>query len=352
MEKGKTYYSSINIARGMAILLVVLGHALSDIYLKESSGNPWLPQFFFVLIYSFHMPLFVFLSGFCNAGVLEQDTKGKRRQFLWKRFRRLIIPYLSWGMLYVVLDIVGGNYTWQEFRISRYLIELLKGDNANWQLWTLYTLFVCSLLSVIFYSWLQLSLEKMTMVFGVIAISIAIMNGIPNLPRFLFYTIINTVLLYYFAFSVGILSRRMMLMEHSIWNCKTVVIVGLILILFANAGVGTYLNRQMGLDTDWLKIVGAPVGVFVIVYLAVRIQNGRGRKFWDYLGNHCMSIYIFANICQVIVRKISMRGAFAMWPRIIFLLISIVVSITIPVWIKKILVGRIKIARLVLLGEG
>jgi len=49
---GRTRLSFIDAAKGIGILLVVLGH------------SPGLPLFGVVLIYSFHMPLFFFISGF------------------------------------------------------------------------------------------------------------------------------------------------------------------------------------------------------------------------------------------------------------------------------------------------
>ena len=52
----------IDTARGVGIILVVLGHAIRPGMVAE----PWC-DFLFGLIYSFHMPLFFVLSGFTFA---------------------------------------------------------------------------------------------------------------------------------------------------------------------------------------------------------------------------------------------------------------------------------------------
>lgn len=58
---GSTWFEEINIAKGIGIVLVLLGHAFPDTALGVK--NIWAKGIFDV-IYSFHMPLFIFLSGF------------------------------------------------------------------------------------------------------------------------------------------------------------------------------------------------------------------------------------------------------------------------------------------------
>ena len=70
----------IDLAKGIAILLVVIGHIDTTPYIKP-------------LIYSFHMPLFFILSGYFfkkNESILETSKK---------LFNTLIIPYLIIGTI-------------------------------------------------------------------------------------------------------------------------------------------------------------------------------------------------------------------------------------------------------------
>ena len=68
----KKYFASIDVARTIGIFLVVLGHDFPDASLQGGIQNSvW--RVVFNIIYSFHMPLFIFLSGFVS-GKFSADT--------------------------------------------------------------------------------------------------------------------------------------------------------------------------------------------------------------------------------------------------------------------------------------
>ena len=70
----KNYNNNISIAKGIGIILMVIGYA----------GCPtWMFQF----IYLFHMPLFFFLSGYCFNNQYIDDKK----IFI---FRRITLYYI------------------------------------------------------------------------------------------------------------------------------------------------------------------------------------------------------------------------------------------------------------------
>ncbi len=77
----------IDIARGIAIYLVVVGHILS--------GSK---VYFRTVIYSFHVSLFLILAGLVQkweVADLSQITRTVKR-----RFFQLIVPYMIWALLY------------------------------------------------------------------------------------------------------------------------------------------------------------------------------------------------------------------------------------------------------------
>lgn len=77
---------SIDILKGIGIILVVIGHA----------GCPqWLRN----IIFSFHMPLFFIASGFFfNDSYLDDKT-----QFIKRRIKRLYIPFVKWSLIFLLL---------------------------------------------------------------------------------------------------------------------------------------------------------------------------------------------------------------------------------------------------------
>lgn len=78
--------------RGVAILLVVMGHIIQFNGIKTS--NP-----VFEFIYSFHMPLFFAISGYITQKVTNITNAKQYILFLKKKFIALIIPLFTWSLI-------------------------------------------------------------------------------------------------------------------------------------------------------------------------------------------------------------------------------------------------------------
>lgn len=118
----------------MTIFLVIMGHFL--LYMVN-----W-PPFscpIFGWIQSFHMPLFMAISGLFAVNGYVRD--GWMR-YCVKRFARLIVPCLSWlGIIFLVKGMMN-DWTWSG--------PMLKGVLIN-DLWFLKSLFICSILGCLAY---------------------------------------------------------------------------------------------------------------------------------------------------------------------------------------------------------
>ena len=130
----------IDIARGIGILLVVLGH----------NDFGYISPFGYKLIYSFHMPLFFFLSGyFLNVSVPFVD-------FFKKRFNSLLKPYFFTIFLIYFTSVSFDNMGFENAlrRIAKSLYA--STIYIDWvQLWFLPHLFVVSLYAFLFFAILR-----------------------------------------------------------------------------------------------------------------------------------------------------------------------------------------------------
>lgn len=119
----------IDIAKGFAIICVVFGHVLCyDLYDMELAAkqSPLL-QF----ISSFHMPLFIFLSGLVS--ITDIDWK-KIPCDIWKRIRTILLQGV----------IVDGIYSLVFYHNFSYIQDNMKGE--YWYLWVLFVYYLISYL--------------------------------------------------------------------------------------------------------------------------------------------------------------------------------------------------------------
>ncbi|MEO8354988.1 MAG: acyltransferase family protein [Chloroflexota bacterium] len=127
----------IDIAKGIGILLVVMGH--NDFAVVS--------PYAYKVIYSFHMPLFFFLSGyFINPSIGFWN-------FFKKRFNSLLKPYFFTIFLIYFVSVSFGKMGFQT-AITRIIKSLYgTGYYIDWvQLWFLPHLFVVSLYAFLFYA--------------------------------------------------------------------------------------------------------------------------------------------------------------------------------------------------------
>ncbi|MFW2488461.1 acyltransferase family protein [Clostridium chromiireducens] len=134
----------IDVTKGFAVILVVLGHVIqygANNYFDFSS------HIIFKLIYSFHMPLFMFLSGYTSYYSFR-NTKNTRLYFVKKRVISLLLPFLIWGIitsLFVCFKDIIIRHTLSTF-IERIRDLFLYPANGLWFLWVLFFINVIHLI--------------------------------------------------------------------------------------------------------------------------------------------------------------------------------------------------------------
>lgn len=123
----------INFAKGVAILLVVIGHAWRGL---EASGLIAQPLFSAVdsRIYAFHMPVFFALSGLFFIPSLARLSPG---EFLKKRLTRLVWPLLIWTYLFLGAKVLAGQFANTPIGIDGLLVLPFPGILHLWFLWAL-----------------------------------------------------------------------------------------------------------------------------------------------------------------------------------------------------------------------
>lgn len=109
---------TIDFLKAIAIILVVVGHCIQYGFGHDYiAGKAYFDNTLFKVIYSFHMPLFMLISGYLFAFSVE---KGTWKTTVTKKVKSILIPLLIWSLLLFVIKIISGE-------VSMTVIGLAKG---------------------------------------------------------------------------------------------------------------------------------------------------------------------------------------------------------------------------------
>lgn len=129
-------FVSIDIAKAICIILVVIGH-----YHPENA-----PDWYTLInrfIYTFHMPVFMFASGYIYIATLKKESY---IHFISKKIKRLIIPYITTSFVIISLKLLtqGNAYVQNPVTLISYLkvFYLPEAGFFLWFIWALWWIFV------------------------------------------------------------------------------------------------------------------------------------------------------------------------------------------------------------------
>ncbi len=156
MSKSNQLIALLNV---WGIMLVVLGHSGFEepvIAEKLSRLHSW--------IYSFHMPLFFFLSGYLFSLTNPDFTRIKPQAFFKKKVLRLLVPYVVLGIILWGIKFAFSSFSHadREFSLESFLMMFIAPGGANstmgylWYIVTLFFLFVV----ITAVSWMGINLRK------------------------------------------------------------------------------------------------------------------------------------------------------------------------------------------------
>src|SRR5690554_4443884 len=136
----------VDYAKAIGIILVVYGHVARGVF---NAGLPMDEELFVLvdsIIYSFHMPLFFFLSGlFFYDSLMKRGTGG----LIVNKVDTIVYPFIVWSLLQGFFEVALSNYTNGQVTVTE-VLSLLWEPRA--QFWFLYALFMVFVLSAFVYA--------------------------------------------------------------------------------------------------------------------------------------------------------------------------------------------------------
>ena len=136
----------VDYAKAIGIILVVYGHVARGVF---NAGLP-MDEAGFVLvdsiIYSFHMPLFFFLSGLFFFDSLQKRGRGG---LIINKIDTIAYPFIVWSLLQGLFEVALSNYTNGQVTLVE-VFSLLWMPRA--QFWFLYALFLVFVVCTFLYA--------------------------------------------------------------------------------------------------------------------------------------------------------------------------------------------------------
>lgn len=133
----------LDIAKALCIILVVVGHfcpaTTNELWEKVSRA-----------IYSFHMPVFMFISGLLFAHTWKRQSY---MEFISKKFQRLMIPYFCTSAVIICIKIAMKGILHVANEVSpKALLEMFWYPSAAIHLWFVWALMIIFIVAAISHS--------------------------------------------------------------------------------------------------------------------------------------------------------------------------------------------------------
>ncbi len=193
----------IELLKNIAIVLVLLGHA-GCIYAGKWSYslvhmNSNFIRYITEYIYSFHMPLYVFISGYIyNYMRIKLNKYDNLQSFIQNKFKRLIIPYLFTGILFMIpLQTLFNVYTDDISIANRMIVGILLSKQPA-HLWYLVMLFNIFIIFRVFESRIRDNKYyiniTLLIILNVISVLVPNVYQLSNVLRYLIYFYIGYII--------------------------------------------------------------------------------------------------------------------------------------------------------------
>lgn len=322
----KKHYEEIDIMKGIAIFLVVLGHSII-VYPIDLHEVDWC-RFINDFARMIHMPLFFIVSGFCF------HYKGDYLAYIKKKCYRILIPYIVFN----VIDCLPRAFASGLVNRPRGLIESIYSIFVlGGAYWFLYSLFLIFLFFPLVAKYLNNGFS-----YGCAIIICVILKFIPNIPKeFLLWRTVYHLL----YFVIGYCIRDILDIERISAFAKRhpVIITCTILVLYGIvASMGRYYSVA---DSQVIGIPMALIGIIASFALSLELTGHFMGKVFSEFGKYSLQIYLLNGFALTISRTFSITLLKIQNPAVI-IGINLVFDLFIMYLFIKVVLSRYKVTRL------
>lgn len=318
------YERDITVAKGMGIFLVVLAHILAR---GHSEGNAWFTSLT-EMIYLFHMPFFMFLSGlvFFKPGRVERLYADYHKHVNGQVFR-LLVPFIALGVLVTMAKfVVAGILHVDNLPESPVtgLVNILWYTNKSPSqfIWYVFVLFIYSLSIPVLMGRFRVGLHMLLL------LAVAI-HFIPAIP----YFYLNLLTYFLLFFVLGGMARH----YYPVYQ-RYLERYGLTALLVFALGLGIY---WVDIDYRYQKLLAGLLSLPALHWVA-RWLAERGNRFFEVLGEYTYSIYLFNTLSIGVVKGVIFHFThWHGWHFYVIMPVLLAAGLIIPIVLRKLVLSRL-----------
>lgn len=314
-KAGRNRLPCLDTARGIAIVLVVVGHIIAR---EPPQDNEWFVIVKY-LIYRFHMPFFMTLTGITFGLSLPVFRSwAEVRQFTRKKLVRLLVPYFVVGLIvlsgkFLAVQFVHVDHMPNDFFISMIRLLTAPAQSAVQFLWFIYVLSVFTA-----------AISSFFFAFGFRPVVLLVLS----LPLQLFSWpedfLLNRIIIYlpYFAGGMMLSQYRFLWLDIGLGWGFTVNLIFIILLASS-----LFMNTPQSV----ISLASIPA----ILFLS-NVIRGRMENILILFGKRSFSIYLTNNIFIGVTKAILL--SFMTWDGrnfLIFLPLLLASGIALPLLVKE-----------------
>ncbi|MDD3416086.1 MAG: acyltransferase [Lachnospiraceae bacterium] len=290
--KQTEYWYALDAVKGILIIAVFLGHIIPGV-LRET-----FPRY---LIYSFHMPIFIGISGF----LLNLDKMDMRvDRLISKYWKRMLGPWIIAVCVFYIVNNLGGDLTVRSF-LSAFAYPF-------YHLW--FILGYISYLIILCVLWVMF--RKLSNAYGCILIVATIISLASKWELLIGNTLINGILdmvhynfrLYNFIFFViGVYFRHVIQRSNQNYILKKIWIYRIATIILVLITVLLFFYGNDNVEKLMYFVLNVPL---LITVLDFTISNSSIRCRWlEFLGQYSLPIYLYHVLCKFFAGYFGVEGS-------------------------------------------
>lgn len=338
----QTISEAIYVAKGIGIVLVVVGHF---------QIKPFLPDYWEMIrtiIYSFHMPLFMALSGYLLGQSLPAalNIREYYSSIIKKKIKRILYPYITLSLLLLLAEVAGGLVANLQYPVDasffKYILLNPMGGFST-LLWFLYALFVIYLIFPLFRIALQNDIVLLIAALGLSYFQwpeeFCLNLVMHHLPFFIGG---------YLAFRHNLLDILPLRLALPAFLCLFITSIFLKMqVVFPIPAVQQTLTLASGYAGIFIVII---VSLFITAYNEYLLTN-RTFLIFKNLGFYSSGIYLLHTFCMGPVRIFLENWNFtANYSFLVAVIIVCATGLIAPIFIEIKIINQLSLARKLILG--